>query len=110
MNGASRYGASIPSNNQYTRSEGTNVGEVPPTYYSSNIYNDPADDSRRNPRSRPAEEDLSKSYTASGRGMGFDQHQNSFSARGPGGSDGYGSFQQNGFPNYAPPPPHVPRY
>jgi len=114
--GGLRYGVSpVQTSNQYTRSEGTNVGDIPPSQYASNMYADPYEDPR-NPR-RPSrrkntDEDIAKGFGIPpprinpGQGYEYPAAGGYGTPRGPGGTDGYGSFPGG----YTPSTPHTPRY
>ncbi|GAB7349207.1 hypothetical protein MBLNU459_g8133t1 [Dothideomycetes sp. NU459] len=97
---------SSPISNTYTRSEGANVGDIPSSYYTSNIHSDLDDDLRRSSR-RPTDDETyvnRQSYAAPPRaGVGAGYEYGSGPGPVPGtyddprrrntaGSDGYGSY------------------
>jgi len=123
-----RYGTSpAPMPNAYTRSEGNGIADIPAYQYASNMHgnnnnssnnNGDAHDEPRNPRRyqqrrQTTDEDIARGFgipqsSRSNGGAGFDQYPAAGSygsSRGPGGTDGYGSF-----PSYMPPPPNGPRH
>lgn len=134
--GANRYGTSPPPTNPYTRSEGTNIGDIPASQYASNVHPDiprePQEQQRRYTR-RTTDEEIARGFGVPTRSSTFNggngQSQfntngngngnygyGSFSTTGNGygGTDGYGSFPSgqvngNGYGN-VPPPPLGPRY
>ncbi|KAH0283339.1 hypothetical protein KCU62_g9081, partial [Aureobasidium sp. EXF-3399] len=80
--------------NPYTRSEGTNIGDVPSSHYSSNIHSDDRDRTRyfrRNDESR----DSKRASWYPSRGYDYDGQYDD-KPRPAGGTDGYGSY--NGYP------------
>ncbi|PNS17014.1 hypothetical protein CAC42_4978 [Sphaceloma murrayae] len=113
MTGASnlRYGASPAHNahNTYTRSEGTNINEIPASHYASNIRDYDDEPQRRDPkrmfRRQTTEEDMNRGYNSRGIPIQGYDHPTGYSHRTHAGSDPYGSF-----PGHAPPPGHAPRY
>ncbi|KAF4550133.1 Hypothetical protein D9617_18g033240 [Elsinoe fawcettii] len=113
MNGATglRYGASPAHNlhNPYTRSEGTNVNQIPAEYYASNIrdYDDEPQrrDSRRTFRRQNTEEEMGRGYNPRGVPVPGYEHPSGYTQRPHANSDVYGSY-----PGHPPPPPQVPRY
>ncbi|CAD0018179.1 unnamed protein product [Aureobasidium pullulans] len=82
--------------NPYTRSEGTNVGEIPSAYYSSNLH---SDDRSRYPRREDESRDARDTKRASwypSRGYDYDSTPYDDKRRTNGGTDGYGSY--GGYP------------
>lgn len=118
--GARRYGTSPSSNttNTYTRSEGTNIGDIPASQYASNIH---YDDSRAevpvSPRrnDRPSkDEELAKAFGVSRRSSTYNGSGIQHDKPGYGGTDGYGSLPSSqgfgtGYGGY-PAPSLGPRY
>lgn len=87
------------SSNPYTRSEGSQLNDIPAAYYASNIHDDVPD-----PRRYSRRDDVARGYgftSSSVPNAGYDYGTGLYDERrrGPGGSDGYGSF-----PGYPPPP------
>ncbi|KAH0368208.1 hypothetical protein KCU65_g4114, partial [Aureobasidium melanogenum] len=80
--------------NSYTRSEGTNISEVPPAQYSSNMHADDRDRTRYTRRDDESREAKRASWYPS-RGYDYDGVYDD-KRRPVGGSDGYGSY--NGYP------------
>lgn len=104
MNGGPtpRFGTSPAVQNPYTRSEGTNVGDVPSQFYASNIHE--AFEEPRRPTRRPTDD----GYGASPRTVYDCPQPASYDPRRAGGTDGYGSFTPGN--NYAPPTQQMPRH
>ncbi|KAG9595037.1 hypothetical protein KCU97_g5379, partial [Aureobasidium melanogenum] len=80
--------------NPYTRSEGTNISDVPSTHYSSNMHSDDRDRTRYTRRDDESREAKRASWYPS-RGYDYDGAYDD-KRRPAGGSDGYGSY--NGYP------------
>jgi hypothetical protein len=80
--------------NSYTRSEGTNISDVPSTHYSSNMHSDDRDRTRYSRRDDESRESKRASWYPS-RGYDYDGAYDE-KRRPAGGSDGYGSY--SGYP------------
>lgn len=79
--------------NPYTRSEGTNISDVPSSHYSSNMHSDDRDRTRYSRRDDESRESKRASWYPS-RGYDYDGVYED-KRRPAGGSDGYGSY--NGY-------------
>ncbi|PSK40075.1 60S ribosomal protein L23 [Elsinoe australis] len=114
MNGATslRYGASpahsTMHNNPYTRSEGTNVNDIPASYYASNIRDYDDEPQRRDPRRafrrQNTEDEMSRGFGVRSIPVPGYDHPSGYSHRPHANSEAYGSFPGH------PPPQHIPRY
>ncbi|KAI4719804.1 hypothetical protein E4T48_04039 [Aureobasidium sp. EXF-10727] len=81
--------------NPYTRSEGTNIGDIPSTHYNSNMHPDDRDRDRvRYARREDESRDSKRASWYPSRGYDYDGAYDE-KRRPPGGSDGYGSY--NGY-------------
>jgi hypothetical protein len=81
--------------NPYTRSEGTNIGDVPSAQYGSNMHSDDRDRTRHPRRDDESRESKRAPWYPS-RGYDYDGAYDD-KRRPAGGSDGYGSYN-NGYP------------
>lgn len=79
--------------NPYTRSEGTNIGDVPSSHYSSNMHSDDRDRARYTRRDDESREKRASWYPF--RGYDYDGVYDD-KRRPASGSDGYGNY--NGYP------------
>lgn len=95
--------------NPFTRSEGTNVADIPYAHYASNIDQDEPQyrDPRRSLRRQPTEDEYTRTNGSSQRG-GFDYSSpQNVNPRAHSNSDTHGGYSQH---VQQPPLPHNPRY
>ena len=118
--GARRYGTSPSSNttNTFTRSEGTNIGDIPASQYASNMHFDNSRSAAQDPphryNRRNTDDELAKGFGVPTRSSTINGSGSQYDNLGYGGTDGYGSLpggQGNGigYGGY-PAPPIGPRY
>lgn len=118
--GARRYGTSPSTNttNIYTRSEGTNIGDIPASQYASNMNFDrsrsEAQESSDRYSRHKTDEELAKAFGVPTKSSAINRPGSQYDNHGYGGIDGHGSLplgQGNGigYGGY-PAPPLGPRY